>query len=438
MLGWEFPPFISGGLGNACYGITTGLIKNGVQVLFVIPTRRGQQISQDIQVYGADEIPLLNPRVKTTFRRKGDAKRTLEWLEYSPELEISPYYTSPELMHSHQIDLTVPLSKTARNKYLAEGALLEFTGNYGKNLLSEVRKFELVAQSIGLLEKFDLIHAHDWFTYPAGVRARQVSGKPLIVHVHATEFDRSGENMNREVYNIEKYGMEQADKIIAVSFYTRNIITKYYGIDPAKIEVVHNAVNKDRQLERYSIKKNFDEKIVLFLGRVTMQKGPEYFLEAANIVLKKMDNVRFVMAGSGDMLPRMIVRMAQLRIADKFHFTGFLRGIQVEKMYALSDLYVMPSVSEPFGLTPFEALLYDVPIIISRQSGAAELLKNAIKLDFWDVDKLAATISNIIQSKEMANDIVERCQEEIKDIGWYNAGRRIKDIYQKLLKTDKV
>jgi len=226
--------------------------------------------------------------------------------------------------------------------------------------------------------------------------------------------------------------MENADKIIAVSYYTKNIIVSRYGIAPEKVEVVHNAVDKTRKLEAFGLKKKEGEKIVLFMGRITMQKGPDYFVEAAYRVYRKNKNVRFVMAGTGDMLPRMILRMAKLRMLDRFHFTGFLKGLDVERMYAMSDVYVMPSVSEPFGIAPFEALLYDVPIIISKQSGISEVLPHALKIDFWDINKMAELILLLIENEQIAKDIADKCKDDMKNIGWDNAGNKIKQIYESI------
>ncbi|MDY6967044.1 MAG: glycosyltransferase family 4 protein [Spirochaetota bacterium] len=418
MFGWEFPPFISGGLGTACYGITKGLLENDVDVTFVLPTKKGKGITGPLKVIGADEVPLVSDIE--------EIERRLKIINTEFAAPLTPYVTSL-INNEHE-----STGASIKNMLGMHGGILNFTGNYGENLLSEVMSYSLVGETLGLFEDFDIIHAHDWLTFPAGVRAKRISGKPLIAHVHATEIDRNGGCANEDVFNIEKYGMENADKIVAVSFYTKNIIVNHYGIDTDKIEVVHNAVNKKKQIERYKITRNLDEKIVLFLGRVTMQKGPEYFIEAANLVLKDIDNVRFVMAGSGDMLPHMISRMAELKIADRFHFTGFLRGVEVEKMYAMSDLYVMPSVSEPFGLTPFEALLYDVPIIISKQSGASEILRHAITLDFWDVEKLANSIVAILGNGKVGKEIVRECQEEIQNLEWHNAGERLKDIYSSI------
>ncbi|MDY6934800.1 MAG: glycosyltransferase family 4 protein [Spirochaetota bacterium] len=418
MYGWEFPPYVSGGLGTACFGISRGLIDNNVDITFVLPTKKGKGINSQVNIIGADEVPLVN--------NIGKLREQLKMINIDSLGSYSPYYTTiANRQYLKHFSSEVPTRK-------GQAGILEFTGNYGENLLAEVMNYSLAGESLSYYEDFDIIHAHDWLTFPAGVLTKNASDKPLIVHVHATEFDRSGDNINRDVYNIEKYGMDNADKIIAVSCYTKNIIVRHYGINPDKIEVIHNAVNKERQFERYGIKKNIDDKIVLYLGRVTMQKGPDYFMAAANQVLKKVKNVRFVMAGNGDLLPQMIYKMAEQRIADRFHFTGFLRGADVERMYAMSDLYVMPSVSEPFGLTPFEALVYDIPIIISKQSGASEILKHAICVDFWDVNRLADCIVAILNSEELSREIVKECQEEIKGVEWNTAGEKIKSIYCRL------
>ena len=420
MFGWEFPPFISGGLGTACYGITKGLLENDVKVTFVLPTKKGKEITSPVKILGADEVPLI-----------GDINELMNRIDIinavSVPSSLSPYATAVHYSEQLKFNHSLKVRKNPIN------SILDFTGDYGDDLLTEVMSYGLVGESLYFYEEFDIIHAHDWLTYPAGVRTKQISGKPLIVHVHATEFDRSGNNINERVYNIEKYGMENADKVVAVSYYTKNIIINHYGIDQDKIEVVHNAVNKKKQFERYNIGKNLDDKIVLFLGRVTMQKGPDYFIEAANLVLKEIENVRFIMAGSGDLMPEMISRMAELKIADRFHFTGFLRGLDVERMYAMSDLYVMPSVSEPFGITPFEALLYDVPIIISKQSGVSEILKHAVVVDFWDIQKLANYIISILKNEDLAQEIVRNCKEEIQQVEWHSAGNRLKNIYSSVL-----
>jgi glycogen synthase len=267
----------------------------------------------------------------------------------------------------------------------------------------------------------------------AGIEAKRVSGKPLVVHMHATEFDRSGENVNRSVFDIEKTGRMAADMVIAVSHLTRNIVINRYGIDPNKVITVHNGVEPNENERETEVKKPFNQKIVTFLGRITFQKGPEYFIEAAHKVLKRDQNVRFVMAGSGDMLPKMIRRVAKLGIANKFHFTGFLKGDDVDKMFGMSDVYVMPSVSEPFGISPLEAMRSNVPVIISKQSGVAEVLKHAIKVDFCDIDAMADAIYALLHYESLPSIFKKHGKDEVDNIKWDQAGLKVKDVYQKFL-----
>jgi glycosyltransferase involved in cell wall biosynthesis len=299
--------------------------------------------------------------------------------------------------------------------------------------MEEVSRYAMVAAEIALRNDFDVIHAHDWLTYLAGIAAKRISGKPLVIHVHATEFDRSGTNVNSVVFDLEKLGMKEADKIIAVSNLTRNIIINKYGINPEKVVTVHNAVDF-QGFEQMDVERGVDEKIVTFLGRITFQKGPEYFIEAAAKVLKRYPNVRFVMAGSGDLLNRSIRRVAKLGIATRFHFTGFLRGEDVKRMFSYSDVYVMPSVSEPFGISPLEAMRSNVPTIISKQSGVAEVLHHAIKVDFWDIDALADAIYGLLKYPALSHMAVKNGLEEVNELRWDNAAYYVKEIYSEVLK----
>ncbi|MDD2293871.1 MAG: glycosyltransferase family 4 protein, partial [Bacteroidales bacterium] len=281
-----------------------------------------------------------------------------------------------------------------------------------------------------------VIHAHDWLTYLAGIAAKRVSGKPLVIHVHATEFDRSGENINTEVFHLEQMGMQEADRVITVSNLTRNIVINKYGIDPAKVITVHNAVDFTGRSD-LSVQRGVKEKVITFLGRITFQKGPEYFIEAANKVLKMYPNVRFVMAGSGDLMNRSIRRVVKLKIADRFHFTGFLRGDDVQRMFAYSDVYVMPSVSEPFGISPLEAMKSNVPTIISKQSGVAEVLKYAIKVDFWDIDALADAMYALLMYPAISKEAVAKGADEVNALKWDNAATRIKQVYEAAINSKK-
>ena len=399
MFGWEFPPHIAGGLGTACYGMTRGLAQHGVKVIFVMPKAFGDEDQQFVRVVNASDVETLY----------GDPKQQSIW-EKLTFIHINSNmvpYISPEEYASY--------SEQARQtgSFLTQGDVWKerynFSGSYGPNLMEEIARYAMVAAQVAknLAGQFDVIHAHDWLTYYAGIAAKRVSGKPLVVHMHATEFDRSGENINQQVYNIERTGMMEADRVIAVSNLTRNIVINKYGIPPERVVTVHNAVRFAAQ-EHEAEERGVDDKIVTFLGRITYQKGPDYFVEAAAKVLKRVDNVRFVMAGSGDMLNHVIRRVAKLGIANRFHFTGFLRGAEVQKMFALSDVYVMPSVSEPFGISPLEAMKSNVPVIISKQSGVAEVLDYAIKVDYWDVDALADAIYGLVKYPALAKMSSER------------------------------
>jgi glycosyltransferase involved in cell wall biosynthesis len=315
-----------------------------------------------------------------------------------------------------------------------EGFTIDFSGKYDTNLIDEIRKYALVAELIAQSHEFDIIHAHDWLAYPAGIAAKEASGKPLVIHVHATDFDRSGGNVNPNVYSIEREGMEKADQIITVSNFTRKTVIEKYQIPASKVTTVYNAVEPKTEENNSFIKKGVNEKVVTFLGRITMQKGPEYFIEAASMVLRKMNNVRFVMAGSGDMMDAMIARVAELGITDHFHFTGFLEGEDVYQMFEMTDVFVMPSVSEPFGIVPLEAMQSGVPVIISNQSGVAEILENAIKIDFWDTYAMADSIYGLINYPSLSEHFKQKGKLEVENLKWKNSAEKVKSIYTSALK----
>ena len=419
MFGWEFPPYISGGLGTACLGLTKGLAHFGTEILFVLPRLDSDEEGKHLTLLGANRVSS-----KVGISEILELRQRLSVFEVLTPLR--PYITEKEyrsILEKNEL-------LTSEDIFAEMGN--DFTGGYGSNLMAEIVRYSLIGARLGATETFDVIHAHDWLTAPAGIEAKRMSGKPLVVHAHALEFDRSGEHVNQSVYDIERAGFEAADRIIAVSHYTKDIIVNRYSISPDKITVVHNAVAKERRLGQLRLEKPFKEKLVLFLGRITFQKGPDYFVEAAAKVLEKNPNVRFAMAGSGDMFPRMVERMAELRIADKFHFLGFVRGGDVERIYAMSDLYVMPSVSEPFGITPLEAMVFDVPSIVSKQSGVAEILDNAVKIDFWDVDRLAFEILDILENEKRAQQLVEQGRETLKKVQWDHAATKVLEVYRQL------
>ena len=425
MFGWEFPPHISGGLGTACYGLTKGLsyIKN-LEVVFVVPKAYGDEDQNKMRLIGANKVS-----VKQLNKHIEKFKHKFKYLEVDSLL--IPYVGQEN--YYKVLDQTY--SKNNQFIEIDDQGRVNFTGKYGENLLQEIRNYALVASVISAENEHDVIHAHDWLAYPAGIAAKETSGKPLVIHVHATDFDRSGGNVNPQVYNIEKAGMEAADKIITVSNLTRQIVIEKYGIPAEKVTTVYNAVEPLTELEKLQIKKGVEDKIVTFLGRVTLQKGPEYFIEAAYKVLQKTENVRFVMAGSGDMLNKMIIQAAHLGITDKFHFTGFLKGADVFKMFSISDVYVMPSVSEPFGISPLEAMQSNVPVIISKQSGVSEILTHAIKVDYWDIDAMADAIYGIIKYPALPKMFIKHGRIEVDNLKWENAAKRVKEVYDEAILT---
>jgi glycosyltransferase involved in cell wall biosynthesis len=419
MFGWEFPPHISGGLGTASYGLTRGLSHiHDLQVLFVVPKAYGDEDESSIKLVGANHIPVRHRRLELKhFSKK------LDYIEVDSKLV--PYIDPEEFWRLTRHEVSGSLKYLNTN---VEGKV-EFSGKYGANLMQEIRDYALVANIIAQDYQFDIIHAHDWLTYPAGMAAKEATGKPLVIHVHATDFDRSGGNVNPAVYDIEKRGMDAADKIITVSNLTRNIVIEKYGIPAHKVVTVYNAVEPVENAEREKLKRGVSDKVVTFLGRITMQKGPEYFIETAHLVLKKMKNVRFVMAGSGDMMEKMIRRAAQLKIMDRFHFTGFLKGEEVFNMLSMSDIYVMPSVSEPFGISPLEAMQSNVPVLISHQSGVAEILTYAIKTNFWDVHAMADAIYGVLNYPALSKMFVKHGKAEVDSLKWENSAVHVKQVY---------
>ena len=420
MFGWEFPPNISGGLGTACYGLTKGLSSfDDVEVTFVVPKVFGGEDKSSIDIIGASDVSIINRNIN--FK---EFNKSINYFEVNSKLVP---YVDPE-DYVRQTAYTV--EGTTSSIEVDNQGRVKFTGKYGADLLSEIARYALVANIIAQDNEFDVIHAHDWLAYPAGIAAKQASGKPLVIHVHATDFDRSGGTVNPNVYAIEKQGMDAADKIITVSNLTRNIVIEKYGINPEKVITVYNAVEPYQYEDTAPFIKGFDEKIVTFLGRITTQKGPEYFVEAASQVLQKMNNVRFVMAGSGDMMNKMIRRAAELKITDKFHFTGFLKGDDVFKMLRMSNVYIMPSVSEPFGISPLEAMQVGVPVIISNQSGVAEILSNAIKINYWDVDAMAEAIHGILKYPAMSKMLSRYGRKESYNLKWKDSAYKVKEIYK--------
>jgi len=442
MLGWEFPPFISGGLGTACYGLTKAMSGIGTDIMFVLPRPVSTPFSTHVRLVSPRAgSPLASPNAE--FRLDEFERVTFRTVD----AQLTDPYQAPgrsgtTASSSKSSTITTTTTETAVRQTPANtdpAAKTATPGSggvnpnspYGGDMFSEIQRYAALAAEIARGETFDVVHAHDWMTFPAGLSVAAIKGVPLVVHVHSTEFDRSGLHIDQRIYDVERRGMHGAIRIIAVSHLTKNIITHHYGIDPSKVEVVYNAIETTTNHfdpEQYQIHK--DEKIVLFLGRITMQKGPEYFLAAAKKVLEVMDNVKFVMAGSGDMIRRTIEMAATMGIGHKVLFTGFLRGPDVDKVFKMADLYVMPSVSEPFGIAPLEAMSHDVPVIISKQSGVSEVLNHALKVDFWDINEMANKIVAVLRHPPLATTLRQHGSFEVRRLSWADAARACVGVYE--------
>jgi glycosyltransferase involved in cell wall biosynthesis len=398
-----------------------------VEVIFVMPRASGDEDERFVKVVNASDVEARYCDSK--IEGADDIMRKISFIHIDSNMVP---YISPEEFETYREGY----ERTGKKFWEREGdswtQRYTFSGKYGANLMEEVARYAVVAAEVArqLEGQFDVIHAHDWLTYFAGIAAKRVSGKPLVVHMHATSFDRSSsDNIDTRVYEIERAGMAAADRVIAVSNLTRNIVIEKYNIPAERVVTVHNAV-RFAEKENEVPERGVDDKIITFLGRITFQKGPDYFVEAAAKVLKRVPNVRFVMAGSGDMMNHVIRRVARLGIADRFHFTGFLKGDDVHKMFQLSDVYIMPSVSEPFGISPLEAMRANVPSIISKQSGVAEVLDYAVKVDYWDVDAMADAIYGFVKYPALSKMFAEKGLEEVTGLKWNNAAAKIKTIYQ--------
>ena len=430
--GWEFPPHISGGLGTACHGLTSALLELGMDILFVVP-----------KAHGDEDMSLIDAGKYISSGRASQPGYSLSH-SVSPGMKtipvhsrVVPYTTSVDIspptrleQWNYTIDKTVPARSAMPSN--ADEKKIGFSGTYGPRLLDEVALYADVGAMIARENSFDLIHAHDWLTFPAGIAARKVSGKPLIVHVHATEWDRAGSLTDAKIVEIEARGFKEADRIVAVSQWTKEILISKYQVDSRKIVVIHNGVASGTGVrhERSPVGK----RIVTFMGRITYQKGPSYFVSAARKVLRKFPDTHFVVAGAGDLLPSMIELVARFGISSQFHFTGFLRGEQVRKLWSVSDVYVMPSVSEPFGIAPLEAVAAGVPIIVSNQSGVAEVMPHAIKTDFWDAQALADAICGVLQHKSLSRTLKRNSRQTLKKITWQAAATKLTTLYHELAK----
>lgn len=450
MLGWEYPPHIAGGLGIACHGLSESLKEEGVQITFVVPHLSGDEDGSKVNLLSASDVKIKlaskdNIPATSSYQSILNTAIANEEAQRSETILVNSTLSSYNLAHinhevtaiehwNYEILTEVSDATTATSVTTNPGAeksvavSYKFKGGYGGELLTEVSRYATVVEEIARTREFDVIHAHDWMTYPAGLAASRLSRKPLVIHVHATEYDRAGDGGSRAVYEIERTAIEECSTVVAVSKWTSDILVSKYKADPTKVHVVHNGIfHKDETKARST--NPIGDKFVTFLGRVTFQKGPEYFVEAARKVLRNFPDCHFIMAGSGDALPQMINRVANAGMSPNFHFTGFLQKKDIDRLLSFTNVYVMPSVSEPFGITPLEAIQADVPVIISKQSGVSEVVPDALKVDFWDTDALSRAICNILKHKSLADTMRSNAKEGIKAITWNSAAKKIKRLY---------
>ena len=394
--GWDFPPHTTGGLGMACQGLTRELLREGVEVIFVLP--RTQNVYSDARFVFAD--------IEKTMRIR------------HVESGLTPYAGSSTMVDVYDV--------FGKRKI------------YSATILAEVYSYAEKALAIAKDEVFDLIHAHDWTAYPAGMAAKLISGKPLILHVHATAFDQAASNnVDPKVFEIEKEAFTNADSVIAVSEFTKNIIVEKYNIDPEKVQVVHNGcdVQTPQQHERVLQQlRTQGKQIVLYHGRITIQKGVDYFVQAARKVVDTNPNVMFVVSGKGDMLGQIMEKVGNLHLSSNFIFAGDLWYQERDAMYQSVDLVVMPSVSEPFGLVPLEAMQHGTPALISKQSGVSEVMTHVLKVDFWDTDEMANKILSALRYGVLRKQLVEEGTKELQRLSWKFAASKVVDLYKRVLK----
>ena len=409
MFGWELAPIVYGGLGVVCRSITERLIQSNIQVTYVIPKLPVPIDIPNLNLVNASEIVL-------------DEKM---FSKLSINSTLTPYINNE--------------SYTQFVNFLRKNHLGEQNSDvYGMNLFTEVERYSYRARDLVKSAEFDVIHCHDWMTFKAGVFAKQISGKPLVVHVHATEYDRSAGNPNPAVLDYEKYGLENADKIIAVSNFTKDKIVEKYQIDPSKIRVVHNAIEKNitTSAVRPDMTKQNDEKMVLFLGRLTIAKGADYLLQAAQKVISIVPDAKFVFVGKGEMIKELIDMSIELGISENIVFTGWLNHEQVDQAYKQADLFVMPSITEPFGLTALEAMRNGTPVLLSRQSGVSEVVQNCLKVDFWDIDAMANKILSVLRYQPLQETLRENGNHDVNHLSWESQTNKIIDLYKEVITNE--
>jgi len=435
MLGWEFPPVINGGLGVACFGIAKALSTH-VDLNLIIPKSDEDTFLDNVNIIGVNQleaVTLFEEEIVMHQLEKSQLKKELELSITTTSNFVDPYYQyeSNEFIDKEKTSFDILIQDIFGLQSVPKEFVNIFKDSnvYGEDVIQKVILYSKFVEKISEDLDFDTIYAHDWMTFLAGVQLKHKTAKPLVLHVHALDYDRVGPDSHGWIFDLEKYAMQHADKIIPVSNYTAGIISNHYHIDASKIVPIHNGAIP---IQPFKEEKSFPEKLVLFLGRVTGQKGPEFFLEVAEKVHKENPNVRFVVAGAGDKLKRLIENGAYRNIGHRFHFTGFLDKQKVNRLLSMTDVYCMPSVSEPFGLSALEAAQFDIPVVLSKQSGVSEVLEGALTADFWDVNLMAEHIISLLDSKKLVNKLVAKNKENLKDLGWDKSALKINQVFNSL------
>ncbi len=429
MLTWEFPPFISGGLGMACYGLTKALLEKGVKADLLLPTTEDVYFPLN-RTEDVDSLPMVFltlPKKKAPvpyYSMELNERLRAVGLSPIPESYITPGFNFEKVLEYFW------LLKKHHLRSDFEKMSVYLRGQ--ENIFKKVQEFTALAIRHAHSFSCDVIHVHDWLAYPAGILLKDMLRKPLVAHIHATEFDRAGGVGDERIHNIEYAGLMAADRVVAVSQYTARMIMDRYAIPSEKIDVVHNAFSVSADAS-YHRRKIFKDPLILFMGRITIQKGPDYFIEVARKVLDRYPKARFVMAGTGDMFQKMLRRSAMKKMRDRFLFTGFLDREKVERILTATDIFVLPSVSEPFGIAPLEAMAFGSVAIVSKQSGVAEVVKNAFVVDFWDVEKTTDIIVELLEEPAKREKIAKAGQKEVMAIGWRDAATRLHESYRKAL-----
>lgn len=427
MLGWEFPPIMSGGLGVATYGMVKAL-RTRAHVKLIIPASDPSMTLENTTIIGLNNLTL---KELSSENVKYSLSGLITEVESIP-LTVSPYHhINLEISRKKKVDTdkeeTLTIERTAEkiNQVFSSPEI------YGSNIIHKVHLFAALADKItSSSDDFDIIHAHDWVTYPAALKIKEHTGKPLVLHVHALETDRSGEAARNQIYWLEKNAFEKADHILAVSQFTKSEIIKHYDIDSSVIDVVYNGIEpKPVTRKKHKLK----DKIVVFLGRITHQKGPRFLLETAEKVANAYTRVKFVVAGTGDQFAQLLESTAFKKLGKKFIFTGFLSKQKVDELLEMADVYFMPSVSEPFGLTALEAAQHFVPGVLSRQSGAGEVITASLQADYWDTDKYANYIYALLKYDTLHKAISNKANEELRSLTWEHAADKIIEQYKKLV-----